>query len=453
MNAITRPASLREAENPVGGNPPGPRYWLPGSLLLQMNRRPLDYLSDLKRRHGDFVRLQAGPVHVFLVSDPELIREVLVTREKSFRKGRGLQLARRVVGDGLLTSEGELHRRQRKLMQPVFHRQRVAGFGQAMVDATRQLSAEWAPGQTVDALQEMHRLALRIVGRTLFDSEVEHHAEAVAGALEDGRRVMALAMFPLVEWAERWLPPLRRRARRSRELLDATLLPLIEEHRARPREDLLSMLIEADMSDEQVRDEALTLFLAGHETTANALAWTLHLLARHPEIQGELQAEARNAAPEQSSASGSPLARFPLAERVLLESLRLYPPAWTIGRMATEDLELGSYPVKKGSMVLTSQYLVHRDERWFPQPEVFDPSRWERCPRASLPRYAYFPFGGGSRVCIGEHFAMLELTLILTTLMRDWTVRPGPGPEPRPRPAITLRPDPAPRLRLETARG
>jgi len=424
-------------------NPPGPRFWLPGSLIWKMNRQPLTYLTDLKRQHGDFVRLQAGPVQVFLVSDPELIREVLVTREKSFRKGRGLQLAKRMLGEGLLTSEGEQHKKQRKLMQPVFHRQRVAGFGQAMVRATRQLGEEWRPGQSIDALQEMHRLALRIVGRTLFDSEVEHHAQTVARALEDGRRLLALSMFPVVEWAERWLPPLRRRARRSRELLDSTLLPLIEEHRARPREDLLSMLIEADMTDEQVRDEAVTLFLAGHETTANVLAWTLWLLARHPGLQAQLREEARGAEP-----CAENLARFPLTERVLLESMRLFPPAWTVGRMAAENLELGGYVVRKGSMVLTSQYLVHRDERWFPQPEVFDPARWERSPRASLPRYAYFPFGGGSRVCIGEHFAMLELTMILTTLLRAWTLEPGDGPEPQPRPAITLRPDPAPRLRV-----
>lgn len=429
-------------------SPPGPRYWLPGSLLLRLNRDPLAYFAELRRLHGDVVRVQAGPVQAYLVTDPELIREVLVTREKSFHKGRGLKLARRVLGNGLLTSEGEEHRRQRKLMQPVFHRQRVAGFGEVMVDAARQLSAEWRPGQSVDALREMHRLALRIVGRTLFDSEVEQHAETVARALTDSRRLVTFSMFPVLQWAERWLPPLRRRSRRSRELLDATLLPLIDDHRQRPREDLLSMLIEADMSDEQVRDEALTLFLAGHETTANTLAWTLLLLAQHPEWQRALQAEVQTVEPHADN-----LPRLPLTERVLLESMRLYPPAWTIGRTAIEDLELGPYPIRKGSTVLTSQWLVHRDERWYPQPDRFDPSRWERTPRQSLPRYAYFPFGGGSRVCIGEHFAMMELTLILATLLRDWTVTLEPGPEPRPRPAITLRPDPSPRLRLTAARG
>ena len=234
---------------------------------------------------------------------------------------------------------------------------------------------------------------------------------------------------------------------RSRELLDATLLPLIEEHRRHPREDLLSMLIEADMSDQQVRDEAVTLFLAGHETTANAMAWTLHLLAQHPEVQRDLQAELDDVlAGELPRAAHMPRLRF--TEQVLLESMRLYPPAWIIGRMALENVDLGPYQVRRGSLVLTSQYLVHRDERWFPEPERFEPARWERSPRASLPRYAYFPFGGGSRVCIGEHFAMMEAVMILATLLSRWSLAAVPGQAIRAQPGITLRPHPGPRVIL-----
>jgi cytochrome P450 len=254
-------------------------------------------------------------------------------------------------------------------------------------------------------------------------------------------------LFPIFEWLERWFPPLRWVVLRNRRLVDSALLPVIAAHRARPRADLLSMLIEAGMSDEWVRDQAVTLLLAGIETTANALAWTLHLLALHPDVQRavgeELATVLGGRAPEVAD-----LAKLPLLERVLLESLRLYPPNWMISRLAREDVSIGGWQVPAGATCLVSQFVVHRDERWFPSPESFDPARWERRPRASLPRYAYFPFGGGSRMCVGEHFALLEATLVLATLLQRWELLAVPGRQVTPDPGITLRPLPGPRVRV-----
>ncbi len=407
------------------------RYYLPGSFLLRMQRDPLGYLLGL-RRLGESVHVRNGRQHVFLFSDPELVREVLVTRQRSFQKGKGLRLARRVLGDGLLTSEDEAHQEQRRLMAPGFSRERVSAFDRVMVDCAMRLS--WNDGEVVDLAKEMHRLTLDIVGRTLFDAEFSGQAAVLAGVLNQGRRMFrwGYLLFPIFEWLERWLPPVRWLVGRNRALVDAALEPVIRAHRREPRPDLLSMLLESGKDDEWVRDQAVTLLLAGNETTANALAWTLWLLARHPHVQAAVHAELGG----------------PMLERVLLESMRLYPPNWMISRVAREELSLGGHRVPAGATCLVSQYVMHRDPRWFPQPEVFDPSRWERTPRSALPRYAYFPFGGGSRMCIGEHFALQEAMLALATILQRFRLEEVPGQRVVADPGITLRPWPGPRVRV-----
>lgn len=402
------------------------RYYLPGSFLVRMQRDPLGYLMGL-RRLGEAVHVRNSRQNVFLFSDPELVREVLVTRQRSFMKGKGLRLARRVLGDGLLTSEDDAHHEQRRLMAPGFSRERVAAFDSVMVDCALRLS--WSSGEVVDLGAEMHRLTLDIVGRTLFDAEFSSQAAVLAGVLNQGRRMFrwGYLLFPIFEWLERWLPPVRWLVGRNRALVDAALEPVIRAHRISPRPDLLSMLLESGKDDEWVRDQAVTLLLAGNETTANALAWTLWLLARHPEVQAAVHADLGG----------------PLLEQVLLESMRLYPPNWMISRVAREELFLGGHRVPAGATCLVSQYVIHRDSRWFPQPDVFDPGRW---PRADLPRYAYFPFGGGRRMCVGEHFARREAMLALTTILRRYRLEEVPGQRVVPDPGITLRPSPGPRV-------
>lgn len=414
-----------------------------------MHWDPLGYLLGLRRRFGDLVRIQSGRQLTFLVSEPELVHELLVTRAGSLGKARGLRMARRMLGDGLLTSEGEFHQQQRKLMQPGFTPQQVNGFAQSIVTLADQASARWRHGATVDCLREFNQLTLAVAGRTLFDSDVEDQAALIAGMLNQGRWLFRWGyfLFPVLEWLER-LPPVRRLLLQKRHRVDALIYPVIQEHRRTPRANLLSRLIQAGMADEAVRDEAVTLLLAAHETTANALAWTCHLLALHPYWQrrlgDELDLRLGGRLPNVEDT-----ARLPLLKSILLESMRLFPPNWMIARTAREDFSLGDQVVPEGSTCLVSQYVLHRQERWFPRAEDFEPERWLCSQRASLPRMAYLPFGTGPRRCIGEHFALLESELILATLLQEWWLQPTPGQRVRPDPAISLRPRPGPRLRLQ----
>ncbi|MCW5869806.1 MAG: cytochrome P450 [Candidatus Eremiobacteraeota bacterium] len=414
---------------------------------------PLGYLLELRRRFGGLARFQVGRQWTFLATDPDLIHELLVTRAGSLGKARGLRMARRMLGDGLLTSEGEYHRQQRRLMLPGFAPQQVAFFGESVVALAQQVSYRWRPGSTVDCLREFSQLTLTIAGRTLFDSDFESQAALVAGMLNQGRWLFRWGsfLFPLLEWLER-LPPVRHLLLQRRRRIDDLVYPVIEEHRRTPRANFLSNLIQAGMSDEAIRDEAVTLLLAAHETTANALAWTCHLLALHPDWQRRLGEELEQVL-DGRPATVEATSRLPLLKNVLLESMRLFPPNWMIARVAREDFRLGDQLVPEGSTCLVSQYVLHREARWFPDPERFDPDRWQHRPRTSLPRTAYLPFGIGARRCIGEHFALLESELILATLLQRWWLVSVAGQRVRPDPAISLRPRPGPRLRLLLRQG
>jgi cytochrome P450 len=423
-----------------------------------MRRDPLAFLSRIARDHGDVARFRMGPVELYLVNRPEWIRDVLVTHAASFHKGRGLERAKRLLGEGLLTSEDPVHLRQRRMMQPAFHSQRIAGYADAMVSLTDRLSARWAPGEARDIAAEMTRLTLAIVGRTLFDADVESEADEIGAAL-----TTALGLFgrtftlPYFELLDRLPLPMNRRFERAKSRIDATIARLVAERRRRPGgTDLLSLLVGASdvegdgsgMTDAQVRDEAITIFLAGHETTANALAWTWYLLARNPEAEARLHAEV-DAVLAGRAPSAADLPRLPWTEMVLAESMRLFPPAWIIGRRAIEPYAIGGYEVPKDSIVVVSQWVTHRDPRWFPDPERFDPERFLPAAKEARPRFAYFPFGGGPRVCIGEGFAWMEGVLVLAAIARRWRLRLLPDQRVVPAPSITLRPRDGIRMNLE----
>jgi cytochrome P450 len=435
---------------------PGPRRRYPGEFVVAFTRDRLRFLERLAREHGDFAYFRLGREGMAFVNHPDLIRDVLVTKQRSFRKGRGLERAKMLLGEGLLTSEGEFHRRQRRLMQPAFHRERVAAYGDVMARYAARAGARWAPGATLDVADEMTRLTLAIVGKTLFDADVEGEAREIGDALTEAFHSFTFAVLPFGELLDRLpLPPVVR-FHRARARLDATIYRLIHERRrsGEDRGDLLSMLLLAQdaeggggMSDEQLRDEAMTLFLAGHETTANLLTWTWYLLSQHPDVERRLHAEVDavlaepdGGAPDGRLPSAADLARLPYARMVLAESMRLYPPAWIVGRRAVEPVELGDYAIPARTIVLLSQYVTHRDARWFPEPERFDPERWVPEAAAARPRFSYFPFGGGARVCIGEQFAWMEGTLLLATLARRWRLRLAPGHPIALQPIITLRP-------------
>lgn len=417
--------------------PPGPRPRSPFANLRAMQRDPLTFLTMLARDYGDVAHFKIGPQHLYSLSNPDHIRDVLVTHDRSFMKGRALQRTKILLGDGLLTSEGDLHRRQRRLMAPSFHRERLARYGEVMVANAARVADSWRDGQEIDVAHEMMRLTLSIVAETLFGVDVSAEAEEVGAALTMAMESFDLVMYPFPAWM-RFLSPVKSlRLARAIKRLDATIFRMIEERRRtkEDRGDLLSMLLLAQdeegsggMSDRQVRDEAMTLFLAGHETTANALSWTWYLLAQHPQVEARL------------------CSSDAYTHAVLAESMRLYPPAWIIGRLALEDVPIGGYTIPKGAVIIASQYVMHRHPRYWPDAERFDPTRF--LDGAERPKFAYFPFGGGSRICIGEGFAWSEGTLVLATIAKRWRLSLAQSEPVVPRPVITLRPRGGIRMRV-----
>jgi cytochrome P450 len=438
---------------------PGPALRYPFANWLSLRRNPLAFLEGLARDYGDVSRFRLGPVFVYLVNDPELIRSVLITRADAYHKGRALERAKRLLGEGLLTSEEFVHLRQRRLMQPAFHRERISGYGETMVRYAERATDRWRAGETIDVHREMVSLTLAIVGKTLFDADVEGEADEIGGALTEVMELFQrLLMVPFGELLEKLPLPSTRRFEKARGRLDATIARLIAERRKNPRDrtDLLTLLILAQdtegdgggMNDAQLRDEAMTIFLAGHETTANALTWTWHLLSQNPEMEGRLHEELDRVLGGRPPAV-SDLPRLRYTEMVLSESMRLYPPAWIVGRRATVDQDLAGYRIPAGSIVLLSQWITQRDARFFPDPLRFDPLRFTPEAVAARPKFAYFPFGGGPRVCIGEGFAWMEGVLLLATIARRWRFLRAGGAAVTPAAMITLRPKGGLPMRIE----
>jgi cytochrome P450 len=414
-----------------------------------MTRNPLPFLLLSAQRYGDFVPFTIGPQRCVLVSDPEATREVLVAQQKNFTKSRGLERMKLLLGDGLLTSEGEHHMRQRRLAQPAFHRERVTAYGSTMAAYAERTSSRWRAGETFDVAAEMNRLTLAIVGKTLFGADVEGEAGDIGAAITTCINAFSVAVLPFGEWLDHLPLPHTLRFRSARRRLDATIYRIIAEHRAAgsDRGDLLSMLIAASdtdgdgtgMTDLQVRDEAMTIFIAGHETTSNLLTWTWYLLGENPDIEGRLHDELDMVLGGRAPGAAD-LERLGYLRMVIAESMRLFPPAWILGRRAIADCTIGGHQVRARDIVFMSQYVTQRDPRWYPEPDRFDPQRWTPEEIARRPKFAYFPFGAGSRVCIGEQFALMEASLILATLAQDWQLRLVPGHPVVPRARITLRP-------------
>jgi cytochrome P450 len=435
--------------------PPGPTEVLKRWSFGPLNNNPLEYFAGIAREYGDIAGLHILNFKSIFINHPDLIEEVLVTNARLYSKGRVLRANRHVFGEGLLTSEGDFWLRQRRLTQPAFHRARIVSYAATMVEYAQRMLNNWRSGEERDMHREMLRLTLQIVGKTLFDADVERDAQEVGKSLELLLEIGA--NFRRTIFVPHWLPtPANLRVKREVAQIEKIIYRIIAERRASGRDagDLLSMLLAAQdedgsrMTDKQLRDETITLFLAGHETTASTLSWTWWLLAHNPGAEAKLLAEL-DAVLGDRDPTLDDLPKLVYAGHVITESLRLYPPAWGLARLAVEDHEIAGYPVTKGMGVTMAQWVVHRDPRWYDAPEEFRPERWDNDLLKRLPRFAYFPFGGGPRQCIGNTFALMEATLILATIARKFRLRLVAEHAVVPLASITLRPRHGVRVRLE----
>jgi cytochrome P450 len=430
--------------------PPGPRARYPGEFVVDL-MRDMRRLFGRMAQLGDVTEIMVAGRRLVVLNHPDDVQRVLVTEQRNFTKGRALERTKPLLGEGLLTNEGESHLRQRRLAQPAFHRDRIAGYGAVMAAYAERAQTTWHDGETVDVHAAMMRLTLSIVTKTLFDEDVGGNTGVVGEAIDLSLRMFNYTLVPVGVVLESLPIPWVRRLRRARERMDAYIATLIAERRrvGADRGDLLSMLISAQddghgMSDRQLRDELVTILMAGHETTAVALSWTWYLLSQHPEVEERLHRELDDVLGGPANGRVPTVADLPqlaYTRRVFAESMRLYPPAWAIERKAIRAFEAGGYTIPADTLVLMCQYHIHRDRRWWPEPERFHPDRWlVDDVRSGRPRFAYFPFGAGTRICVGEQFAWMEGILVLATVARRWRLRHDPTHRVAMEPLVTLRP-------------
>jgi len=416
------------------------------SRFFELRKSRLPFLERMVQL-GDLVQGHVGPNRVCYVNHPELIREVLMSHTSVLEKGMILQRAKRLFGNGLLTSEGDLHKRQRRLLQPAFQRQRLALYGEVMIDCAERYAKSLGAGEIRSMDHDLSRVTLAIVASTLFHRSVDQYADEISHHLTTFMRLLPYYSLPLASMLEKVPGSSLHQGRQAIDAIDAIVRRLVDERRSltTSHDDLLSMMIRAQdtdgggMSDQQLRDECLTLLLAGHETTCNALLWTLYCLARNPDVEARVQAEL-----DQVLAGRAPMAsdlpQLLLLERVFAESMRLYPPVWIIARRAIAAFSLAGQTIERGTLVAMSQWGVHHDPRWYPAPYHFDPERFNEAGKAARPRFAYFPFSGGARGCIGEGFAWMEGVAVLACLVRRWKFRLATDETVEPEPLMTLRP-------------
>jgi cytochrome P450 len=410
---------------------------------------PIGLFEFLSKEFGDIAHYKIGHLHILFLNNPEYIREVLVVQNDNFVKERTVQRMKMLLGEGMINSEGAQHRVQRRAAQPAFHRQRVTGYAEQMVREAVALRESWRDGQEVDVAQEMMRLTLRIVAKTLFDTELGGEVQELTEAIND---IMGMYNFlvalPAVDLLIHLRMPGVAGFAKAKRKVDAVVYRMIEAHRKRGKDsgDLLDMMLrseedfpaETGTANESLRDQVITIFLAGYETVANALIWTWYLVSEHPEVERKMHEEIdRVLAGRTPTVEDVPKLRY--LEMVLAESMRLYPPAWAMGRRARNDFTLGDFRLPAGTTVLISQFVTHRDPRHFADPLRFDPERFAAGGRATFPKFAYFPFGAGARQCIGEAYAWTESILVLATLAQKWRLRLVPGQRIEPQALITLR--------------
>jgi cytochrome P450 len=422
---------------------------MPLGFLGPIRHNIIEFLAYVAREYGDIASFRVGFMRVVLLSRPDYINEVLVVQQKNFVKGRPLEVAKNLLGEGLLTSDGEVHKRQRRMVQPAFHRDKIESYGKVMTDYALRVHQRWRHGETLDIAQEMMRMALGISGKTMFNTDVDNEAADVGAALTSAMVLFDRLSIPLIEVLLKLPLPSTLRFRRAKKVLDSKIYRFIEEHRRQGTDqgDLLSLLLGAGddqdqgtkMTDRELRDQSLIFFLAAYDTTALALTWTWYLLSQNAECETALYRELVEVL-NGSTPVIEDLPRLKYTRAVFAEALRLYPPGYVIARRALNDFQLDGYTVPAGSTILMSPYLMHRDERFYEDPETFDPERWTRQAVSERPKFSYFPFGGGAHVCIGDDFSWTEGTLVLATLAQHWRARLAPGHPVASLPLLNLRP-------------
>ena len=500
-------SSLSSSSNPDKRHhhyPPGPSSLLPSKLLRQFINNPIAMLMKIAYTYGDISHFKFGRQHVYLVNNPQYIENILIRDHQNFIKSRGLQVSKRILGEGLVTSEGEYHDKQRRIIQPAFHPNRVKNYGHMMVDYAERISERWQDKMVIDIHSEMMHITSAIIAKSVLGSNiVDIESHKVNNALLTSMEYLNRILMPFGELIEKMpLLPINKDFRSAKNTLDSIVYRMIKEHREstgiekKPKgdkkdddnnnnknvnlhrnHDLLYTLMEAQdqeagikqMSDIQLRDEVMTIFLAGHETTATALTWTFYLLSRHPDVERRVYEELCSVLRDKNNDDNDlnqskdctatlrlptieDISKLEYTEKVLRESMRLYPPAWTLGRQALTDYVIDKYVIPSGSIILMSQYVMHHNARYFPNPEVFDPDRWTKEFKSVLPRFSYFPFGGGIRGCVGEPFAWIEGILVIATVYRKWKMHHDPEHKVELKPLITLRPKYGMRMKLERRR-
>ncbi len=428
-------------------HPPGPPpRFLIGNLPL-FNADPLAIYTRWAREFGDIFYYRAAWMDVYFLNHPSLIESVLVSQSQNFAKDKVIQNSRWFLGEGLLTNEGSGWLRQRRLCQPAFHRERMSTYGHTMSRYTEEMLATWQDAQVRDIHQEMMQLTMRIVAKVLFGVEVKEDTERVAAALNTLMRHTSGGRMILPPIMRHVPVPAMIRVKRAVRELDGIVNRIIRQRRASGQDtgDLLSMLIAArdedgsGMTDRQLRDEVLTFLLAGHETTAVSLSWTWYLLGQDPKVEQKLHEELSQVLGGRTPQLED-LPRLPYTDKVVKESMRLFPPAWSLARTVAKEIELAGYKLPVGSNVVMSPWILHRDPRFFELPEQFNPDRWTADSAQHLPKFAYFPFGGGPRLCIGASFAVMEANLLLAAIAQRFQLRLVPGHPVETLPSITLRP-------------
>jgi cytochrome P450 len=434
----------------TGRTAPGPKGLPLIGNLFDAWRDPRVFFTESIRDFGDLVEFQFGPYKYLLLNDLDAVKHVLVDHPKNYTKSRSYKGIKLLLGQGLLTSEGDFWRRQRKLAQPAFHREKLAGFVETMARATEKMLERWEESATtrMDVHEEMMRLTFHIVGLTLFSTNLDENADAVGKALAVAlpfANNYATSLLPIPPWVP---TEANLRFRRAKKTMNDMVFGLISKRRTMETKpnDLLSMLMDVKddagegMNDQQLRDEAMTMVLAGHETTANALAWTWYLLSKHPEAARRVEREVREVL-DGGSPTLDDLSKLSYTRMVIEESMRLYPPAWAFERQAIEDDVVAGFAVPKGTLIGICPFTLHRKSEYWENPEGFDPERFTPERVAARPRYSYLPFGGGPRFCIGSAFAMMELQIIVAMVAQKHSLELLPGTNPALVPEVTLRPE------------